>query len=73
MERDYRQEKTLFVDKESKEILPTNLVFYTDEKNGVTKGRGYIVKNLIDVWEVRHENGQTGNNLENVKDLEIYE
>lgn len=60
---------TKFFDVNGVEIMANSRVRYSDDHHGVINEEGYIVKNLVNIWEVRNVSQQTGNDLANVKDL----
>lgn len=53
------------------EVKNDSIVLYSDPKNNVSGEAGYIVKNLLGVWEVRNISEQTGTDLVKTSSLEV--
>lgn len=64
-------ESTTYLDIQGNEIMSNSLVIYTDVVHGVENEAGYIVKNLLNQWEVRNVSEQTGNSLADVTNVKI--
>lgn len=61
--------RTNFFDINGIEIMSNSRVTYSDDHHGVINEEGYIVQNLLGVWEIRNVSQQTGNSIVNTKDV----
>lgn len=63
----------MFYDINNKEINIGDVIKYDDVEHSMFNKTGFVRKNLLNEWEVVSEDLQSGNNLENITNIEVWQ